>query len=186
MRGKRVDYSQHFRSATKATRCLRLLVVPPAPPTQVLLPPASPGESRADWTWGDPTSPLPFPAQESPGREYSLSHSGRGGSRPLTPHSQQRGQKGAEPRFLGQGGPQWPLQAAPMAGFPLPPSPASQPPPVPQAAPVGWGPGPGAGFRSSPGSVRRGRPRLEQSAPAPGRAPPGARRASGRQFANTK
>lgn len=82
MRGKRVDYSQHFRSATKATRCLRLLVVPPAPPTQALLPPASPGESRADWTWGDPTSPLPFPAQESPGREYSLSHSGRGGRAP--------------------------------------------------------------------------------------------------------
>lgn len=77
---------------------------------------------------GDPSSPLPFPAQESPGREVFFVSLREGGSRPLTPHSQQRGQEGAEPGFLGQGGPQWPLQAAPPGRLPAAPQPRASAP----------------------------------------------------------
>lgn len=54
------------------------------------------------------TTSLPGSGKSGPGVFFVSLREG-GGSRPLTPHSQQRGQKGAESRFLGQGGPQWPL-----------------------------------------------------------------------------
>lgn len=131
-----------------------------------------PGESRADWTWGDPSSPLPFPAQESPGREVFFVSLREGGSRPLTPHSQQRGQEGAEPRFLGQGGPQWLLQAAPP-----PPRPASRCPPAPRLSPhlfprqlrSAGGPGRGQGLSTHQGQCSAAGPAgTKCSGPGPG------------------
>lgn len=131
---------------TKATRCLGCWSTTPRPHTHTL--------KSFCLSWGvpcrldlggDPTSPLPFPAQESPGREVFFVSLREGGSRPLTPHSQQRGQEGAEPRFLGQGGPQWPRQATPLAGFPLPPTPRRSPHLFPRQLGSARGPGRGEG-----------------------------------------
>lgn len=141
---------------------------PPNTHTQVLLfVLGSPGQTGLG---GDPSSPLPFPAQESPGREVFFVSLREGGSRPLTPHSQQRGQEGAEPRFLGQGGPQWPLQVPP-------PRPASRCPPARRRSPhlfprqlrSAGGPGRGQGLATHQGQCAAAGPAgTKCSGPGPG------------------
>lgn len=56
-----------------------------------------------------------------------------------------------------------------MAGFPLPPNPAPQPPPVPQTAPVRWKPGPRTGLVPAGVSATRPAPvGTKCSGPGPG------------------